>query len=120
MITTKEIKLQFNNGVSVVQINVPHLVTTITIKGIAIAVPTLVTMVITAPNLLPNSNDIVCIARQDFGINRNMAQITHTFATGQKMINGHYTFQLFDFNNQCITANWIILYQTIIIMEFAE
>ncbi len=53
MITTKEISLKFSNGVSVVQINVPHLVTTITIKGIAVGASTIVSMVITAPNLIP-------------------------------------------------------------------
>ena len=120
MITTKEIKLQFNNGVSIVQVNVPHLVKTITIKGIAVGASTIVSMVITAPNLLPFSNDIVAILRQDLGINRYKASITHTFATGSKMINGHYTFQVFDFDNTCITANLALLYPTIIIMEFAE
>ena len=120
MITTKEINLQFNKGVAVVQINVPHLVKTITIKGIAVGASTIISMVITAPNLLPYSNDIVAVLRQDFGINRYKSSITHTFQTGSKMINGLYTFQIFDYDNTCITANLALLFPTIIIMEFAE
>ena len=74
------------------------------------------------PLLLPNSDDILCIIHQDLfknNINISQTSLRHIFRN-RKPINGTYTFQVFDFNNDQTMSNLGYFSQTIVVIQFDE